>query len=261
MFIKDKRGQLTLFIVIGILVVVGVGTYFFVSQRGLDVGSNKDLAKKFPEVNSLIESCLENITLEGIYFNSLQGGYYEGKENFLSYGAFSLPVYFSDGKKNLPKLSVWEEELANFIDDNLDFCIDFFDLEKKGYSVEVSNKTEVSVSIKNGSVDVTLNYQITISKEERKVQVKNFKKTIYFDYKGKYEDLSSYLDLQEKEPKWIPFSQLSSLANKSGFFFRTGPLNSSNGKIDYVYLFNYSRTNKYKNEDYLLVFGVRYDEK
>jgi len=53
--IMARKAQVTLFVIIGILVVASIGGYFIISKGSFD--SSKTSAKKFPEINPLVESC------------------------------------------------------------------------------------------------------------------------------------------------------------------------------------------------------------
>lgn len=258
MSFNNKRGQLTLFIIVGIIAVVGIGGYFAVSKGVVDLGNSA--AKKFPEINSLVESCLKETALEGIYFNSLQGGYYNVPEGSIVDGFIELPVYFEDGKSKLPELSIWEEELNSYVEDNLIYCLDFSDYESRGYKVEIENIEGVKSKINENRVDVSLELKqsIKISFEGKTSQFKKFSTSVDFNYTEKYNALKEFLEFQSAEPEWIPQSQTDELGEKYGFTYEIGPLESEGNKLNYLYGFEYSNITNDLNDSYFFVFGVRY---
>ncbi len=253
----NKRAQLTLFIVLAIVIVGSIGVYFAISSGVFD--SSSSAAKKFPEVNSLVEECLEEVTLDGIYFNSLQGGYYNvSSEDTLTRGFFELPIYFDDGKK-LPEMSVLEDELNKYIEDNLNFCLLLNDLEARDYELSFGDNLDVKSNIKGTIVEIVLNQIVTVSREDESIQFKRFSKNVNFDYLSKYNALKDFLEVQAEEPLWIPFTQTQELGKEYGFSFEINPLSSEGDKTNYIYRFKYLNIEKHKNLDYFFVFGVRYN--
>jgi hypothetical protein len=215
MKMSSKRGQLTLFVILGVIVVAGVGTYFAVS-RGVFDGSSS----KFPEVNSLIEGCLEEVTLDGIYFNSLQGGYYDVPEPKVEIDFLEVPVYFDKSSVvNVPSKEVLERELAKAIEEVVDLCFDVEDLREKGYEADVSGSSKVKVRLNNDYVDVEVEKNVVVSQGESSASFSKFNKRVGFDYLGKHKALLSILEIQKQEPSdWIT-SRLGNLPVEEGFIF------------------------------------------
>lgn len=247
---QRKKAQVTIFIIIGIIIVGGMATYFLISN-GKILNSNS----KFPEVTQIIEDCLQNVTLDGIYFNSLQGGYYDLPENSIISGFIELPVYFDNGKGNLPEISVWESELTNYIKKNVGTCFNLSEFED--YEIREGENPQVRSSIQNSKIFIEVENSVYITKDETFVEIKKFEKEIYFDYNSIYNALKTFLETQNKQPTEILLSQIELIGEEFGFRAEVAPLIDITNSTDYMYGFIYNST-KYKNKEYIFAFGVKY---
>lgn len=73
-----KRGQVTIFVIVAIL-IVAVIALFFVFRGKLSIGSGVNLEEQ--EMHSVIESCVLESLVDGVKLIGLQGGYLEVPEN------------------------------------------------------------------------------------------------------------------------------------------------------------------------------------
>jgi hypothetical protein len=246
----NKRGQLTLFIILGVIVVAGIGGYFAVSRVVFDGSSSK-----FPEVNSLIESCIEEVTLDGIYFNSLQGGYYDVPEPKIDIDFLEVPIYFDKGNiVNVPSKEVLERELEKAVQEVVDLCFDVEDLRERGYDVEVSDSSKVKVRLNNDYVDVEVEKNVVVSQGESSASFSKFSNRVGFDYLGKIEIVEEFLEIQKGNPSEIMFSQMELFGEEKGIQIESFKFGDS---LDYSHNFIYS-TIKYGERTFVFSFGARY---
>ena len=180
---KSKKGQVAIFIIIAIVVVVGVGLYFVL--RGGDLGSG--LSKNMEPVYDYYLSCLEQTADEGISLLGEQGGYiYVEEMDFVpgsQYRPFSsqldflgqpVPYWMYVSGNNLLKEQVptkrsMEEELERYLEERVGEC-DFFDFESQGFDVFVDDGSgggSVSVDINDLSVDISIKNQLLIYFEDQ----------------------------------------------------------------------------------------------
>ena len=86
-----KRGQVTLFIILGIVIIVAVVIFFYVKSNNLNVPFFS--TNIFSGLDHNIETCVEEVAVDGLYLTGMQGGYYKiiGKqEHYLNY---NIPYY------------------------------------------------------------------------------------------------------------------------------------------------------------------------
>ena len=125
----SKNGQVTIFIIVGILLLalIGFGSYYYSSGtiQEIVVESDQalDLEKLKPPVKLQVEYCLEKSTSEAIYFVGLQGGYYDpSPQNQFQFQAF-IPYYYYEKKVHVPELNIIEAELGKAIQVFLGPCL------------------------------------------------------------------------------------------------------------------------------------------
>ena len=166
----NNKGQVTIFIIIAIvLVVAGVLIYFFYPGIGSDFGGGA----KNP--SAYMQSCLEEETLEAVKVLSLRGGSIEPvhyilyEDNPIGYLCYTSQ-YFERCVVQVPFIeSHVKEEIKNELEYSVDVCLDSMkesfegrgyevNLQKQGFEVEIEPKAivlniDVDISLQKGGVE------------------------------------------------------------------------------------------------------------
>ena len=170
----QKKSQITLFIVLGIIIALSAGSYIYFRATMEEVRIEPELiaAKETPiafnPVEVFVQDCIEDVSEDGIRLLGSQGGYAsleragmdigisptQGSAVALVKGSeLKIPYWFyleSDNKctgkcdfaTKLPELykgvpSSIEAQLEAYIEDNLKVCLNSFSaLKSKGYQIE-----------------------------------------------------------------------------------------------------------------------------
>tara|TARA_Y100000310_G_scaffold343186_1_gene449698 strand:- start:3431 stop:4456 length:1026 start_codon:yes stop_codon:yes gene_type:complete len=239
----NKRGQLTIVIIIAIIVFIVIISLFIIHK---DKPRNKD----YDHLDTIIQDCIKLTTREGVILNNLQGGYYEVPDS-KDYLLFKVPLYYGKDIKNLPSREVFEIQLEKYIEDRLFECINntIYDLR---YKID-TGIPEVDVKLKE-DLKVNLNYLISLSKDDATIQFKKF--NIELDYNfDKLNNILSELDREHKrKPDFIPIGYLTLLADKENFKFEITYL--SENVIIYSLIFD----NLFEDGDKIIFnFAAEYD--
>jgi hypothetical protein len=199
--VKKRKGQVTIFIILAILIVGGVIAYFLL--RPSNVSS---LPKNMQPVYEYYQSCLEQHTRQGISLLGEQAGYiYVNDLEFVpgsSYMPFSsqldffgqpVPYWMYVSGNNIlakqkPTLSSMESELERYLEENLDNC-DFSEYYAQGYDVYFETGS-VQVKINEGTVDVSVDSPFRIDFEEQTATV-NTQEFSVSSKLGKFYNLAS----------------------------------------------------------------------
>lgn len=174
MYVK-KKGQVTIFVIIAIFIVVaGVGIYLFSSHS-----SNSSVPKEFSQVNTQFMNCLKQYTKSGISILESQGGYI--KEPTFSPGSIYMPFssqlnfagveipywnYISGAgisKTQVPTIEDMQKALASYLDNQIKNCY-MGNLQSQGYSISYGDP-QTKVSISDKYVDVFMKMDLHISKD------------------------------------------------------------------------------------------------
>ena len=237
----EKRGQVTIFIIAGILIVSSIAL-FFLFRSGVVPGIGGK-AEQTPNV--FLEACIEDKIREGIELISLQGGYTENP----------LSIYFKFEDENLPVnisylcynqlpyalcmpqkpllIQHLKNELKNYISEDIKNC--FGELTEnlgKQYVVE-ANYQGFEFELIEGKVIVKIDGEIVLTKTEETTKQEDFEIII----------LSRFYDLANMVQK---------IVNKE----------ATTGDFSHYNLFLYSDfdINKYKTADSSVIYSVKHRE-
>ncbi len=164
----NKRGQVTIFIIIAVMIVVlGILIYMFYPEISVGLG----LEPKNP--TAFIQTCIEDEIKESIEKLSLQGGslvpehyilYNNEKIEYLCYTG----EYYKTCVVQQPMLKEHiESEIKNEIEEEVDACFDSMkeSYQKRGYEVSL-RKGEISVELLPERVVATFDHSLTLTKGE-----------------------------------------------------------------------------------------------
>jgi len=214
MIIDGKKGQVTVFIIIAVVIVVGIVAYFAV--RGGIGGSS--VPREMQPVYDYYLSCLQEQAREGTSLLGEQGGYIEVPDfvpgsNYRPYSSqldfFGQPVaywmYVSGNnllKEQVPSKNDMEGQLEEYVADRVSYC-DFSDFYEQGYDVYVdTDDVKVNVEIEDNKVDVSVDNDLVIVYGEDSVIVQGHEVDV--DSKlGKFYDLAIEVYNYEKKEMFL----------------------------------------------------------
>jgi hypothetical protein len=240
----SKRGQVTIFIVIGIILLAVTAVIFFF----VDLGTKDQLAAQDEfqfnsnYVKSFIDNCLQESAYDAMHTVFSQGGYYQYPLELDTFKfveeeeVLTLPVYFSTDQIEYPSLNMIETEVATATKDYLFECFDDFDsFKEQGYEVKTSISL-VTVSFSSKTV-ISLKLPLTISDDDQMIELNEFIITVPFNFKDKYEDIEDYLEEQKKNPQSLLIGKLSSFAYDQNYEFSFSQFGNSGSDVlvDFVY--------------------------
>ena len=162
-----KRGQITVFIVVGIIIlfVVGFALYIAGIQPSLNVFTEKD-----SEIQQYIGSCLENTAQQALVRIGITGGYLEVPENIKinedSYFSFSkrgepkIPLWYYRGQPKIPTKDFITKQISEYIAKNINSCINNFVSFKDRFSFRFLGNISAEAAINENDVFIKLDYPI-----------------------------------------------------------------------------------------------------
>ncbi len=171
----DKRGQVTIFIIVAIVIVVGIiASIFFIGR--VDVETPVDLEPK-----AFVDKCVRDVVEDSVQKMLRNGGEilatraiaYKGDEwNYLCYQG----DYYQGCYNIHPMLELQiEKEIARDTGDAVQGCFNTMreDFENKGFDVS-GGQTEYSIDLLPGYVEINLAKNIDVSRGEASQRFENF---------------------------------------------------------------------------------------
>lgn len=220
----NKRGQVTAFVILGIVIVVIVALFFVGRQTIFLPTTTTNLNQELNDIEEHILDCLEKDSTpnanEIIKTIGLQGGYLNpGEDTFILYNdsrvSFLCYNIESDERCRNRALTItnMEEQINEAVKNSLEQCLDVEGFEQfKPYGVSAGT-LNVKITIEDQSVIVELDYPIVLTANENRVSRNKFSKT--FDYSlGDLYEVSQ--DIVDDETEFGTFDTLSYMALRQG---------------------------------------------
>jgi hypothetical protein len=194
-----KKGQVTVFIIIGIIILIIAGLLFFFRSElfgvQLDVALEQDrVSGDALVVQEYVSSCLQDVSIEALQLLGQGAGYInlsrqdihnrqfiQGSDptssDYVSFAALNIPYWWYEDSehacvqcsittKNMPTLDLMETQVAIYVEEHLDACLgDFVGLEAQGFTVTPSATMSVDVEAVDEMVYVQLSYPLSLTKE------------------------------------------------------------------------------------------------
>jgi len=180
---ESKRGQITIFIIIAIVLVAAVVSFFIFRDS---FKSSPIPASIEPVYNSFL-SCLENELLIGISVLESQAGYislpdfepgseYMPFSSQLNFLGNPIPYWYYVSGNNIQKEQIPSErdmgnDLGDFVESKIRNCI-FDDYYEQGFEI-IQGEPEAKVNIRDNEVEISLDMNFGVNKGEDSVVIEN----------------------------------------------------------------------------------------
>src|SRR3989344_3545142 len=219
-----KRGQVTVYILLGIVVIALFLITTYISDSGFLDRTNENIeinAQILPS-HTLVEECVTNIAKEGVNILGAQGGRinvenqkylnplvpFSSSLDIFGNGVLNVPYWFyrtpnGINTQEIPKVNDMESELETYIEDNIVFCYeDLKELDQ--YFVNYEGETKVNVEIQDTKTLVSVDSPLSITIEDATSKLDSF--SIVLDAPlGKLH--SAAQDILKKENKDLFFEE------------------------------------------------------
>lgn len=168
----DKKGQVTLFVIIAIVIVVGIVLFFTITQQGKNL-TQQVFGSQEINVEQNLRECLQNDDIKNSINNILlQGGtnepklYYQYQGKQIEYLCYTNQYYQTCYMQKPLLVSYVESEIKKAVKDQVDSCVKTLqeDLTSKGYTLS-SRNYNFDVDLANKNVIIKINYDLAVTKE------------------------------------------------------------------------------------------------
>lgn len=198
-----KKGQMVIFIVLGLVVLVIFGIVWFAKASVANKSTEKQVEKagqiayEIEPLKKYAEACLKIASERGLWILGENGGYISidadpdygetGTTNFLTYDGRKVPLYYSNGDM-YPNLDQIKARLERYILVEFQKCLQLNDFSEQGLTIKrpdinfskanfILDGLNVSsdVSINVDSVTVSVIYPMKARKKEYEASISEFR--------------------------------------------------------------------------------------
>jgi hypothetical protein len=209
-----KRGQITIFIVLGIIVIIStILLLIFSSNKSVPGVETSPL--KTESVKLFVDSCLKKTVQAGVIKIGENGGYYHFNENISNFHL--KPYYFYENQTIVPPLELIENELESYVKNRLPYCTNWFKSFPQ-FDVKI-NPINVKAEILPTQIIVNLNYPLEISQNDKISMISEFEYKLDCRLGTTHQFLIDYFnEWQIKSPEGIVLSPFDKFS-EDGFYY------------------------------------------
>ena len=174
---NSKKGQVTIFIIIGILLVLAIALVIAVQMELFKFGTDEVSPPEEGKLGGFISTCIKTLGEDAIYQMGLQGGYVT-VPNAISNDAllhlrispFQVIPYWAVGSTtNIPSLDDLKLRIDQHIEQNLKACV--FDSKALQESFDLIEKSDITSDTEIANSRVIFNVQWDVELREKSGQL------------------------------------------------------------------------------------------
>jgi hypothetical protein len=160
---ESKRGQVTIFIVLAIIIVAAIILYFTLSNK-----TTSAVSPETNEINNFVKDCIKRTGKDAVYHVSQNGGYFLPTKISTTTG---IPYYYYSGENLMLSKTEVQNQISLYMSNMLEYCIDDF----KDFPQFDINSGEVSSEVTIGNeVVFNVKYPLSITRNEKTYLLENF---------------------------------------------------------------------------------------
>lgn len=181
-----KRGQLTIFIILGLVLLLSIGLviYFTTKKAVAPIEKKVAVPEDIRQVYDYVETCVSQITKDGIILLGAQGGYISLPPIIdrtpTSYipndpgGVSKTPLWYYEGEDRTPSLNFMQRELAIYLKQNIADCTGNFEAFATRFDIRPSPEILPVVAIADEEVIVELKWPIDVNVAGKALKLETF---------------------------------------------------------------------------------------
>lgn len=228
----QKKGQITLFIILGIVLLITFSFVFYLFQsnadeKDLEIQKIQSFDLSTAPIKSYVESCLQTTTTEAIDYIGKHGGHYDLNQIYSTGSAtYNTAYYFYLDRDAMPSITTVENELSKYIDDNLFFCLqNFVIFENQGLIINMG-EIKSSVSLQEKGAYINLELLLNIKRESRQKTMHSFVSNVDSRLRNMLDSASILTKEQVRDPDYICMSCIFRESMKNDFIIELSNMNN-----------------------------------
>lgn len=252
---KKKKGQITIFLILGILLVGGVGFFLFGnSKKQLD--NTNQAENRLSEgsssnpVENYVRQCMEKTAKDALISAGLDGGVENASEYLLFFGG-KTPYYYGTQNSSTPTLDDVQDFLSDYMNSNLKLCVNFSLFPDQNIT---SGDVNAQASISDKTVRFNVEYPIKIASGKSAKEISDFSTAINSRLKAMHNASIEYVNAQKANPRYMCMTCLVKLGSENNLKINTVALGNT-----VVYNF-YDNTTMLDGKEYNYYFAIKYPE-
>ncbi|MBW3014965.1 hypothetical protein KY330_00925 [Candidatus Woesearchaeota archaeon] len=248
-----KKGQITIYIILGIVILAIVGALLFFRTTDTGVAETLSLDAARAEVEQYVKTCIKT---EGDYVLlalGYQGGYlFTPSFGGINYEGYTAAYDYYLGYNMLPSVNEIEDlHIDDFLDLTLLECVNDLDVfADRGVGIE-TGALDVNSEINYGDVLITVNYPVTLVQGDSVVELESFSEKFPIRLGYILAQVDELIEKEVDDPNWVDLTYINDLE----LDVRVVPISQTENLY-----FVTDEMSILKNQPYVFVFGNKFTD-
>ena len=206
----QKRGQVAVFVVIGLVIVILLVLLFAFRDTLVRIGkgqinTGEYLNSQLKDIQkNVIQKCAEDETFNAVKLYLDNGGKFTEPLNYLIYHGKKYRILCQNIPNDAKCLSSplvinnVKEEFNSYLKEKISNCMDFKEFQDKNYELKLPSDLLLDVTINEDSLVVHVDYEIELVKDKFDVKSKKFVKKLDVPLGGVIKAVNQVLEFRNK---------------------------------------------------------------
>jgi len=249
-----KRGQVTIFIIIAVLIVAGVSLFFILKDTDTKKQEQIEINPEIEPVYSYVQNCLDSSSEDVVYTVGVGGGYYNVEED-MSTENLGVTYHLKDGESLMPSKKEIEKEISNNIEMETENCSSDLDSVFTDYQIKQKN-VSVETTIEQEEVLIEADFPLLIKKEDSRHEVRKFREIIPIKLGLMHEAVSEFISGElGSSAEGMSVKKMTEVSSDYGLEFNLFQIDRE-GK-EFIFMVT-SENQEINNETFIYSFANRY---
>lgn len=238
---QHKKAQISLFLIIGFVVLILGAFLFFLRENTNDTSTLKVYDDNDEDIKkAAIERCIKEYGENGLYLVGLGGGHIEDSKYSYEYESLNTSYLYYLGEITSPSISDIQHGLSAYMDENLPYCEklkEFHDLETIGVP-----KTETLIL--NDKVRYVVDWQVQFRNYDSTQDISDYVVDIPLNFVKYYDAAVSIINMTLNDPEYIDhifllsqFMNISYMIDDETVLYLINDIDPPENNLEYSYLF------------------------
>ncbi len=201
-----KRGQITLFIIVGLAILILTGIYVYYVETQLE--EPELIPAEAEPIKAFVENCITDIAEQGLQLMADQGGYIEipGEVErdlaYLSLGNLvKIPYWYHKGNSRIPSLSLMESQLSRYLTTRIKDCTANFQAFEKEFEIKEQETSKVLTTIGEKEVVISVEHPLIVRSKAKaeELKISKFRTALPVKLKQIYDIASRFMQEENRK--------------------------------------------------------------
>ena len=183
---EKKRGQISIFFMVGFALLILLIVVLFMRSKQVDIVDAVVIPVEILPAKNFIDFCMDSVSTEALYILGRQGGFINirpevemdpSRRITFGGGAEIVPYWYYENMNFIPSQGFMEEELKGYINENFIKCVNEIDFPTKGFKIKTftdNSTTNVRINAKDVSVEIQYLVEISTTDDTIKTKIPRF---------------------------------------------------------------------------------------